>query len=430
MKKVIGFILACALIGASFYAFGTNEVASVASFSKCEAAGEIICFDKSDFAVSSKSGNVLDAIQITGIPESGRLTVGDNDVFAGDIVDIDDLSRMTFSSAGSEDIFDSMTFRPVFSKTGTAQNDVRVTLSLSNKPNNTPVAVNAEYKTYTGVRLCGTLKAVDADGDDCTFEITNSPKKGDVTLDGAEFVYVPKQGKSGKDSFEFKVSDSRGNTSDSAKVSILICKPASKDSFSYSDMLDSRAHYAALCLREEGIMVGETFGEENFFYPDETVSRAQFVALISSVAELAVPTVSVGTGLKDNETIPVWARPYVAAAINCGVISGESCDDGNKVFRANDPITRAEAASIIDKAMKLAADGRKMSFDDIDNVPAWAEQSIVNTTAAGILSVFEDNTVRASEYVTREDAALMLHKAVCYVQEKTKEAGFLAGLFD
>jgi hypothetical protein len=120
----------------------------------------------------------------------------------------------------------------------------------------------------------------------------------------------------------------------------------------------------------------------------------------------------------------------VAAAINCGVISGESCEDGNKVFRANDPITRAEAASIMDKAMKLASDGRKMTFDDTDNIPAWAEQSIVNTTAAGILSVFDDNTVRASEYVTREDAAIMLHKAVCHVQKKTKETGLLAGLFD
>ena len=47
-----------------------------------------------------------------------------------------------------------------------------------------------------------------------------------------------------------------------------------------------------------------------------------------------------------------------------------------------------------------------------------------------ILSVFEDNTVRASEKVTREDAALMLHEAVCYVKEKTKETGFWTGLFD
>ncbi len=430
MKKIIVFILAGCIISASFYALGADDTASVAAFAKSEKQGGVIVFDVADFTVSAKSGNCLDAIQITSIPERGRLAVGDSGVTAGDIVDIDDLSRMTFSSTDSADLFETMTFRPVFSKTGTSADDVRVTLSLSNKPNNTPVAVNAEYKTYTDIRLCGTLKSVDTDGDECTYEITNSPKKGDITLDGAEFVYVPKQGKSGRDSFEFKVTDSRGNTSGSAKVSILICKPASKESFSYSDMLDSHAHYAALCLREEGIMVGETFGEENFFYPDETVSRAQFVALISSVAELALPTVSVGTGLKDNEAIPVWARPYVAAAINCGVISGETCDDGNKVFRANDPITRAEAASIMDKAMKLASDGRKMTFDDTDNVPAWAEQSIVNTTAAGILSVFDDNTVRASEYVTREDAAIMLHKAVCHVQKKTKETGLLAGLFD
>lgn len=431
MKKVIGFILACALLGASFYAFGTNEAAQVASFAKCEAAGEVICFDKSDFDVSAGVGNTLDAIIIKEAPTSGTLTVADRVVAAGDRISFADVHKMVFAAhTGSEDIYDSMSFTPVFSKTGTASEDVTVRLTLSNKPNNTPVAVNAEYKTYTDIKLCGTLKAVDTDEDECVFEITSKPKKGTVTLDGAEFVYIPKQGKSGKDSFEFVVTDSHGNISNTAKVTVEICKPASRGSFSYSDMSDSAAHYAALCLREEGIMVGETFGEESFFYPDETVSRAQFVALVSSVAELAVPTVSVGTGLSDNDTIPVWARPYVAAAINCGVICGESGDDGNKVFRANDPITRAEAASILDRAIKLAADGREMCFADNEDVPAWAEQSIVNTTAAGILSVFEDNTVRASEKVTREDAALMLHEAVCYVKEKTKETGFWTGLFD
>ena len=431
MKKALIFTLALMVMATSFYVLGSNEEAAVAAFGKNEPKGEVIVFDKDDFVIRSQNGNTLDAIQITGIPSQGRLTMGDKTIVTGDIVDLDNISQMTFRADGIEqDVYDRMYFKPVFSKTGISSDDVMVTLTLSNKPNNTPVAVNAEYKTYTNIKLCGTLKAIDTDNDECTFEIVSKPKKGDLTLDGAEFVYTPKQNKSGKDSFEFKVTDSRGNISASAKITVQICKTASKESFSYNDMENSPAHYAALYLREEGIMVGETFGEESFFYPDETVSRAQFVALISSVTQLSVPTVSVGTGLSDNEAIPSWARPYVAAAINCGVISGENGSDGNKVFRANDPITRAEAAAIIDRAMALATDGREMTFGDTEEVPAWAEQSIVNTTAAGILSVFDDNTVRAYEKVTREDAALMLQKAICYAQEKTKDTGFLERLFD
>ena len=431
MKKIIVFIMAAALVTASFSVFGVREEAAVAAFAKSEAKGGVIRFEKDDFAVDSQKGNTLDAILITELPSEGRLYMGGEAVEAGDIVDMDDLAMMTFlASEGQDDVCAQMYFKPVFSRSGTASEAVRVTLSISDKPNNTPVAVNAEYKTYVNVKLCGTLKAVDTDNDECTFEITTNPKKGTLTLDGADFTYVPKQGKAGKDTFEFRATDTRGNVSASARVTIEICKSASKETFTYSDMEQSSAHYAALYLRQEGIMSGETFGSESFFYPDETVSRAQFVALISTVTEMAVPTVSVGTGLSDNEAIPVWARPYIAAAINCGVVSGESGEDGNKVFRANDPITRAEAAAIIDRAVGLAADGRELSFDDTDEVPAWAQQSIVNTTSVGIVSVFSDNTVRPSKYVTREDAAVMLYNAVCYVQEKTKETGFLAGLFD
>ena len=431
MKKLAVIILAAFIMSASFQVFGVKSEHAVAAFSKTEPLGGVIRFNREDFVADTDKNNTLDAIVITGVPDNGSLLFGEETVSAGDIINMDDLALMTFSAAdGRDEVFSDIYFKPVFSKTGTSETDVKITLSISDKPNNTPVAVNAEYKTYTNVKLCGKLKVIDTDDDECTFEVISAPKKGTLTIEGEDFVYTPKQDKSGKDFFEFRATDSRGNKSGVAKVSIEICKPASKESFAYSDMQESLAHYAALYLREEGIMVGETFGGESFFYPDQTVSRAQFVALISSVAEMSVPTVSVGTGLYDNGDIPEWARPYVAAAINCGVISGESGDDGNKVFRANDPITRAEAAAIIDRAMGLALDGREMAFDDSSDVPAWAAQSIVNTTAAGIVSVFDDNTVRASDYVTREDAALMLCKAVCYVQEKTKETGFLAGLFE
>ena len=431
MKKITAILLAAFIMSTSFQVFGTKSDLSVAAFSKTEVTGGVIRFDRADFVVDNDKNNTLDAIMITSLPDNGCLLFGEEAVNAGDIISMDDLSLMTYCAADSKsEAFSDICFRPVFSRTGTGETDVKITLSITDKPNNTPVAINAEYKTYTNVKFCGKLRVIDTDNDECTFEIVTAPKKGTLTIEGEDFVYEPKQDKSGKDFFEFRATDSRGNKSAVAKVSIDICKPASKDAFSYSDMEESSAHYAALYLREQGIMAGETFGAENFFYPEQTVSRAQFVALISCIAEMSVPTVSVGTGLSDNGDIPEWARPYVAAAINCGVISGESGDDGNKVFRANDPITRAEAAAIIDRAMGLALDGREMAFGDSSDVPAWAAQSIVNTTAAGILSVFDDNTVRASDYVTREDAALMLCKAVCYVQEKTKETGFFAGLFD
>ena len=210
-------------------------------------------------------------------------------------------------------------------------------------------------------------------------------------------------------------------------VTVDVQKRANKETFVYTDMSESPAHYASLSLRDAGILCGETIGGENFLYPDKQVTRAEFVALVAAVTELALPTASVGTGLSDNEAIPAWAQPYVAAAITSGVIYGEQDGSGNRVFRADDAITRGEAAAIIDRALDLPDDGREMAFADTANVPAWAAQYMVNTTAAEVMPVFSDNTVRCDTSVTRADAVQILCSVLEY-QEAQKPSG-LFGIF-
>lgn len=45
----------------------------------------------------------------------------------------------------------------------------------------------------------------------------------------------------------------------------------------------------------------------------------------------------------DADQIPVWAKPYIAAASEAGLIKG----NGNGKFNPNAPITRAEAVTLI-----------------------------------------------------------------------------------
>ncbi len=431
-KKIILSMVVLALVFTTIFSFsiiGNNDQSVVSAFSKSEKVGSIATFSESDFTSEIKGNNTLDAIVISRLPASGKLLVGENTVEAGDVVDRSELNNLTFLSDIETEVTDQFTIIPIFSKTGSAE-EVIITVSLSDRINYAPVAVNASFKTYSNIKLNGSFSAVDTDGDECVYTITKEPKKGTVNINGADFEYEPKNGKSGKDTFEFTATDKYGNVSNTAKVTIEIVKSSAKESFSYSDMLDSDAHFASLYLREEGIMVGETFGEENFFYPDTPVTRAQFIALVASVSEMALPTVSVGTGLSDNDDIPSWARPYVAAAINCGVICGDSADDGNKVFRANDYITRAEAAAILDRAIGLNDENRVMTFADTDTVPAWAEQSLINTTVNGIISVYDDNTIKAGNYVTREDVATMLYESICYIENKNDSKSFWDKLFD
>jgi len=429
MITLMTFCVLCATLIA-IRSLGDNNDYSVETFAKTENIGQVISFDKDDFRVSKSGNNKLDALVISHVPAHGELRLSNQVLSEGDVVDFELVGSLIFCADDpTSEVIDSFSFIPVFSKTGMASDRVAVTLSVSDRVNNAPVAVNSEFNTFSGIKLCEKFKAVDADGDELTYELVTKPKKGEVTIEGDGFCYVPKENKSGKDTFEFRVRDSRGSVSNTAKVTVNIEKQASKKTFYYCDMTESPAHYAAVYLKEEGIMEGETFGGESFFYPDKPVTRAQFVALIATVSEMAMPTVSVGTGLSDNDAIPVWARPYVAAAINSGVVSGEQGEDGNRVFRAEDYITRAEAAAIIDRAVGLSDDGRALNCADVDTVPTWAQQSVVNAIAAGILRPFSDDTLRVNETVTREDAALMLYEAVCFIEEKNSSQGLLQMLF-
>ena len=107
------------------------------------------------------------------------------------------------------------------------------------------------------------------------------------------------------------------------------------------------------------------------------------------------------------------ANLRISAGIRAGVVKGSDDGQGNRAFRAERAITRAEAAAILDRCLALADDGRPMTFDDAGSVPAWSVQSVVNTTAAGLLPVYADNTVRPYDPVTREEAAVMLYGMLC-----------------
>ena len=185
---------------------------------------------------------------------------------------------------------------------------------------------------------------------------------------------------------------------DAAEITVRVVKRHERECFTYTDMSDSPAHYAALRLREEGVFSGECFGTEAFFAPEQTVTRAQFLTMAAAVADLAQPVAAVSTGLSDDDSIPAWSRGYVAAGILSGVVEGSDDGSGNRVFRADSAITRAEAAAILDRCLALADDGREMAFSDSGAVPAWSAQSVVNCVANG-------RRLRASAGVFRQHRA-------------------------
>ncbi len=409
---VLALSLACAMTLAAFTPvnalFGRTEQTAVAAFCKNDGQGRIITFTKSDFTDRVSGEEQLSAIVVRQLPQGGVLRLAGLDVRAGEAIEADRLGALCFVPEIGKDVHTGFTFVPVFSRTGAAEQAVTVSLNISDTPNAAPIAVEGQFETYTDLPLTGTLKAVDADGDPCTFTLAEPAKRGAVEVSDTGFSYDP-CGKSGWDVFSVVATDRYGNRSQPAEVRVKVTKRHDKEQFTYTDMTGDPAHFAALRLREEGVFSGESFGSEAFFDPEKPVSRAEFLTMAAVVADLAMPTAAVSTGLSDDQSIPAWAQSYVAAGLLSGVVQGSADGLGNRVFRAQEAITRAEAAAIVDRCLTLPDDGREMAFADREEVPAWAVQSMVNTTAGGLVPVFSDNTVRANAPVTRRDAALMLY---------------------
>lgn len=97
-----------------------------------------------------------------------------------------------------------------------------------------------------------------------------------------------------------------------------------------------------------GFMTGYPAGD---FRPEQTVPRLQ--VLVTLATGLGVPPATANSpqlqSYPDWQTIPAWARPQIAAAIQAGII--EAAPDSNRRLRPNEPATRAEVAVMIYRSL-------------------------------------------------------------------------------
>ena len=338
---------------AFFWQKKENTPAGVADFSKNTLAGGSVTFSQEDFRSSDLSSITLTALPD---PKAGVLTVGGQPLTQGAVVDASALSGLTFQSLPTPGVSTaSFTFLPAFADGTSAGKETTVTLYLLDEANDPPIARNMELSTYQNIAVTGYFDAVDGEGDTLTFQLTSTPARGAVELaeDGsARFVYTPYENKTGKDSFTYVALDQAGNTSPEAKVTLCIEKPNTK--VTYADLEGSAAHKAAIRLAEEGILVGESHGGRYFFQPEQTVSRAEFLALAMDAAGLEPMEDVTVTGFSDDEAIPTWAKGSVSSALKAGVIQGERAPTGAPVFSAGTDITCGEATVMLDRLLNMA----------------------------------------------------------------------------
>jgi len=122
---------------------------------------------------------------------------------------------------------------------------------------------------------------------------------------------------------------------------------------------------AVTALSGVGVITGYPDGT---FGPDNTITRAEFVAMAMRFAGVNRKTGS--TGLSDVASAH-WAAGYIAAAVDGGYLSGYP--DGT--FRPDGLVTRAEAVTILNNLRGCAGLSEGKTFSDVPETH-WAYEAI------------------------------------------------------
>ena len=415
LAVVCAFTLALPVFAALFG--GSQELPSVAAFSKNGLAPDAISFSPTDFQVSGNAD--LSSIVLTSLPDpsAGMLTIANQSLPLGSEVAMSAVSGMQFTPLATPMLSaTSFTFSPVFSD-GTTGDDVTVGLYLLASANTAPVAENLELTTYKNVEITGTFSGVDPEGDLLTFQLVSKPARGAVTQseDGsAAFVYTPYEDKTGKDAFTYVAVDTVGNTSAPATVSIRIEKQKTK--VTYADMDGVAGHREAVRLAEAGLLIGEQMGDQYFFHPQEAMSRAQFTSLAMAAAGVTQLEGVTLTGFADDEAMATWAKTCASTALKAGLIQGTLDENGQVVFQADAPITAAEAAVVLDRALNVTDVSDAFSAA----APAWASQSVSNLASCGVVPT----TASLESPLTRAEAAVLLSGTLDVLESRDSSGWF------
>jgi len=386
---------------------GLSVIAADSDMAKSGLCSSEICFERDDFARALNTSK-LTSITVTELPprSEGALYVGKTQIGEGQTVTGSNISLMRFVASEGYRGDSAFTFSP----NGSGY-EIECKVYMIDKMNYAPTLSLASelalnVSTYKNVTRFGTLSAYDPDGDECIFEIVSYPK-GRLELMNdrtGEYKYTPLAGFVGKDTFRYVAKDKYGNFSASAEVVLDVER--STLSLGFSDMQDSSAHVAAIALTEESIMSGTKLGDGYYFQPELSVSRAEFVVMAMKAIGIDGVSSATKTVFADDSEIGEEMKGYISAAYELGYVKG-SLVDGKLCFKPTDEISRAEAAVIVGRMIRASAPTVAPVLADRENIPAWAESSVLSLASLGMLDT-ENGEVRAQDMMTRADAAKLL----------------------
>ncbi|PQP81168.1 hypothetical protein C0Q44_22340 [Paenibacillus sp. PCH8] len=150
---------------------------------------------------------------------------------------------------------------------------------------------------------------------------------------------------------------------------------------------------------------------ENVFAPDRSITRAEFTAVLLRGLGLHSPNSTEAASFTDVKT-GSWYEDEVQTAVSYGLISGYT----DESFRPNSEISRAEALTIVSRAMKLVglaqADASETTsllstYSDSAKVQAWATEPIASAVKQGLVQGVEGKLMSDADISRAQTAAIV-----------------------
>ena len=226
--------------------------------------------------------------------------------------------------------------------------------------------------------------------------------------------YTP-NGSAGTDTFYYNASDGKNN-SNTAAVTINILEAENIQTGRYIDLWNHWAEQAANYLTDSSVFLGENVDDFYYFYPNYTMTRAEFVVWANSAFGYQGSMSDDTLPFEDTQNAPEWIKMAASGAYHSKMISG-SAENGGLYFKPYENLTRVEAMTILYNVIQPdEARDEPLTYADRDSFPDYSVEILKSLKSIGILKGYEDNTVRPYNTVSRAEAAQLLYEALRYVE--------------
>lgn len=129
-------------------------------------------------------------------------------------------------------------------------------------------------------------------------------------------------------------------------------------------------------------------------------------------------SIAAGPAVKTFEDITTsWAREYIESLASQNIIKGKTED----LFAPNDPITRAQFAVMIARAIELPQQDIEGTFADVTESLDWAVYQIEAANRAGIVLGQGDGNFNPAGEITRQEMVTMIIRAIEHVDDTLLE---------